>query len=241
MSQRNKNNSIVFLTTLSVYLGLVLVGGATPQVFAQQTGIISRQSKTAEIQTAKGECVETSIAEMLELLARYDINQVPLSFTYRVNYSEDKSPILEVLLTEGDKLFVESLRQIATCNINLHKQFENTKSQDKNSEESKEALLKALFPFSSVLYDYKANNQELVSNATFSFATNEEAKNYAQSAITQSRKVETLEPIAKNQLVNAFLKNTTIRYENNQVFIVTRLPRGSLDEILKQNAKAGNQ
>jgi len=34
MSGKNKNyNSIVFLTTLSVYLGLVLVGGA-PQVFA---------------------------------------------------------------------------------------------------------------------------------------------------------------------------------------------------------------
>ncbi len=35
MSQRNKNNSIIFLTTLSVYLGLVLVGGATPSVLAQ--------------------------------------------------------------------------------------------------------------------------------------------------------------------------------------------------------------
>ena len=31
MTTRNKNNSIIFLTTLSVYLGLVLVGG-TPSV-----------------------------------------------------------------------------------------------------------------------------------------------------------------------------------------------------------------
>ena len=35
MSQRNKNNSIIFLTTLSVYLGLVLVGGAMSPVLAQ--------------------------------------------------------------------------------------------------------------------------------------------------------------------------------------------------------------
>ena len=35
MSNKNKHNSIVFLTTLSVYLGLVLVG-ATPQVLAQK-------------------------------------------------------------------------------------------------------------------------------------------------------------------------------------------------------------
>lgn len=237
MSQRNKNNSIIFLTTLSVYLGLVLVG-ATPQVLAQQTEIISRQSKTAEIKGVKSDCSENSIADILELLARYDVNQIPLSFIYQVNYSESKSPSLEIHLAQGDKLFVESLRQIAACNINLLKEFENTKSQDKNLEEFKEAMLLALLPFNSVLYDYKANNQEIVSNATFSFATNDEAKNYAQSATTQSRKIEATEAIAKNRLVSAFLKNTTVRHENNQVFIVTRLPRGSLDELLKQDAKA---
>jgi len=35
MSNRKNYNSLVFLTTLSVYLGLVLVGGSTPSVLAQ--------------------------------------------------------------------------------------------------------------------------------------------------------------------------------------------------------------
>ena len=35
MSDKKKYNSIVFLTTLSVYLGLVLVGGAGSPVLAQ--------------------------------------------------------------------------------------------------------------------------------------------------------------------------------------------------------------
>jgi hypothetical protein len=35
VKERNKNNSIIFLTTLSVYLGLVLVGGAMSPVLAQ--------------------------------------------------------------------------------------------------------------------------------------------------------------------------------------------------------------
>lgn len=35
MNNRKNYNSIVFLTTLSVYLGLVLVGGATPSVLGQ--------------------------------------------------------------------------------------------------------------------------------------------------------------------------------------------------------------
>ncbi len=34
MTTRKGQNSILFLTTLGVYLGLVLVGGASPQVFA---------------------------------------------------------------------------------------------------------------------------------------------------------------------------------------------------------------
>jgi hypothetical protein len=35
VKERSKNNSIIFLTTLSVYLGLVLVGGAMSPVLAQ--------------------------------------------------------------------------------------------------------------------------------------------------------------------------------------------------------------
>lgn len=35
MKERNKNNSIIFLTTLSVYLGLVMVSGAMSPVLAQ--------------------------------------------------------------------------------------------------------------------------------------------------------------------------------------------------------------
>jgi hypothetical protein len=34
MTKSKNHNSIVFLTTLGVYLGLVLAGGASPQVFA---------------------------------------------------------------------------------------------------------------------------------------------------------------------------------------------------------------
>ncbi len=46
MNKRNKNNSIVFLTTLSVYLGLVLVG-APAHVLAQTalTGRIEVKDK----------------------------------------------------------------------------------------------------------------------------------------------------------------------------------------------------
>lgn len=46
---------------------------------------------------------------------------------------------------------------------------------------------------------------------------------------------------AENNLTKQLYENTKSTFENDQVFIVTRLPRGSLDEFLKQNAKAENK
>jgi NCAIR mutase (PurE)-related protein len=46
---------------------------------------------------------------------------------------------------------------------------------------------------------------------------------------------------AKNTLTKQVYENTKATSKNNQVFIVTRLPRGSLDALLKQDAKAENQ
>jgi hypothetical protein len=42
----------------------------------------------------------------------------------------------------------------------------------------------------------------------------------------------------ENTLTKELYENAKVTSENNQVFIVTRLPRGSLDELLKQDAKA---
>ena len=245
MIRREKNNSIIFLTTLSVYLGLVLVGGASPQVWAQQSDVISRQSKTSKIQSSKGDCPETSIAGILAILATYDVGQIPLGFTYRINYSEDKFPILEILLAEGDKSSVESLRRFVTCNVDLLRQIKNERSEDKDAKEFSEAIFFALIPYNSVLHDIKASNQEIVSKVTYSFSTDEQAKKYFtqlnQSATSHIKKVETPELTAESNSESIIVNNSTYQFENNQVFIVTRLPRGSLDKLVKQGAKANSK
>jgi hypothetical protein len=45
-----------------------------------------------------------------------------------------------------------------------------------------------------------------------------------------------IQQINNSQII--IYQSTEISKENNQVFIITRLPRGSLDELLKQDAKA---
>jgi hypothetical protein len=50
VSTRKGQNSILFLTTLGVYLGLVLAGGASPQVFAHPAATTRNFDITDEIE-----------------------------------------------------------------------------------------------------------------------------------------------------------------------------------------------
>lgn len=50
MSTRKSQNSILFLTTLGVYLGLVIAGGASPQVFAHPAATTRNFDITDEIE-----------------------------------------------------------------------------------------------------------------------------------------------------------------------------------------------
>ena len=50
MSTRKGQNSILFLTTLGVYLGLVIAGGASPQVFAHPAATTRNFDITDEIE-----------------------------------------------------------------------------------------------------------------------------------------------------------------------------------------------
>jgi hypothetical protein len=72
-----------------------------------------------------------------------------------------------------------------------------------------------------------------------------EISGYKSSPQKSKRFVERFNQVLKNYdlaedeiIVGQIYKYTSIKSENNQVLIVTRLPRGSLDELLKQDAKA---
>ena len=68
MTNNRKNNSILFLTTLGVYLGLMLVGGAAPQVFAH--GALARNF---ELQDE----IEVSARSVLEEIVLSKLHEPP--------------------------------------------------------------------------------------------------------------------------------------------------------------------
>jgi hypothetical protein len=247
MNNRNKNNSIIFLTTLSVYLGLVLVG-ATPSVLAQ-----AATTRTFNVQD--------------EIEVKDDLDKKPNDYD---GLEEDIKKIEDLDIATSILSFIINLKKLESIDklqpqedlifshIVSSEEFTTTAHTSQNSDVLNPWLKTAIEeitsntpPLFSWISDYTPNcNGELCredsirieSNAnefslTFLFtkSTPEKAKLAAEefNRVFVSKKVA-----LKNAVSVAVYENTKSISENNQVFIVTRLPRGSLDELLKQSAKA---
>ena len=79
------------------------------------------------------------------------------------------------------------------------------------------------------------NKNGFLSSFDFKKSTAGKAKIFAEELQKVFLIKEKYSPTLSAQLIYA---NTTAVTENNQVFIVTRLPRASIDEFLKEDAKA---
>ena len=88
----------------------------------------------------------------------------------------------------------------------------------------------------------KSGNVRIETNDTdFSLKVSFTKSNSAPFAALLNREFSLSALVAKNLLGKQLYENTKAVSENNQIFIVTRLPRGSLDALVKQGAKADNQ
>ena len=250
MSERNKNNSIIFLTTLSVYLGLVLVG-ATPQVLAQNgLSNFSQVKRDNKFICPNNGLVGDEIGK--------EINPFEYAFAER---------LIELIKSTDERIRI--VREIEQKTVTLPLFFKQTEfapyfkktgklEEDGWKNESSDwtsaahagqiAELHSLFlnplcdcsePSKQKIVlnssNLKIDNDWLNSEFTIKKASKQRADQLAES-LGQVFDLRTSS--STNQAVKEVYKKTQIRSENNQVFIVTRLPRGSLDELLKQDAKA---
>ena len=235
MNNRNKNNRIVFLTTLSVYLGLVLVGG-TPQVLAQ-----AATTRNFNVQD--------------EIEVRDDLDKKPEDS--EAEYSSAKDfPVLFIQLLNEIRTEAESGKYSAP--IQTEFDFQRTFSVSglrgnyrggtdisdldfyrfvNNAVNEK---FKSKISEVSDFIDRKSKSWQIqikVDNSDLSFKASFTKLNAASFVAFLNREFVSLGLSAENTLTRQVYENTKATSENNQVFIVTRLPRGSLDEFLK-NAKA---
>ena len=203
---------MVFLTTLSVYLGLVLVG-ATPPVMAH-AALTQRIEIQNEIETDDDldKNPDDEACSELEKNAENQLKQFGFSKHIAVDFAN---------------LIKDSITDFVVTNNEL------------NSSKNKIAFINFLLPSAkNIAFDptltFKITPEKSVSTYNFTYTLESPTEAYLlASAFDYGFKFENC--IAKDDKFRSLIySNAVTSHSNNQVFIVTRLPRASIDELLAE-------
>ncbi len=234
MTSRKNHNSIIFLTTLSVYLGLVLVGA--PSVLAQ-----AALTRNFDFQT------EIEVKDDLdnkpddEKLSANDFPLALVEFLNEIKQAVKNGELTLPLLTEfgaaGD--FIISGIGGSAIAVNA--------SDARLEKIVRDALSKKFYPKALALADYKKNEFSvlrvnlLADDTDLMLSVSFDKNNAARFAKFLNHKFSADAILAKNKTVKQIYKNTEAAAvgiaADNYISIVTRLPRGSLDALLTDSAK----
>jgi hypothetical protein len=235
VSNKNKHNSIVFLTTLSVYLGLVLIGA--PPILAQaaltrnfdiQNEIefkdnLDKKPNDEEVENSSKEDFPSLFAQLLNEI-KEDVGSGKIALSIKTNFR-----------------FEAYFNYSEMCNGSG---FGSEPSADKHlAKIVEDAFRQKIEPTTFELADYPTTSAKNIKLNLEANRTNLSLKisfgkfNAEQFAEFLNKKWSLSAISVEDTLTKQIYENTKATSENNQVFIVTRLPRGSLDELLN-NAKA---
>ena len=240
MSELKKHNSIIFLTTLSVYLGLVLVGGASSPILAQAA--LTRNFDIQEEIEYKDDLDKKPEDEKLDFsktlddyyysVAKFVIDLQRLHQIEKFDLGYDKFEIIEsagvFCKIDGDRArHGETAQRID--NYWLEPAITDAKHEfdrwnflsDCLKEDESETVFstRSDFRFS---YDKSELKIELP-------AFKSDNQRAGQLAEKFNRAFKDFQSDDENKIVGQTHKYTTIKSENNQVFLITNLPRASID------------
>lgn len=231
MSNRKNYNSIVFLTTLSVYLGLVLVGGATPSVLAQAATTRDFNIKNeivVEDDLDKKPDEDLFAQEIVELVR--DLNA--LSNGKKFDW-EAKSA-----LTIEDLGFCESDNSPSYLGSGLL----NRKISDifdKAGVEIGRKLFKKKSDFGlgdyysdfpeRISFKFSVENKNLNIETKINLENDEAAQSFANLIYTYLSQTQSLKDTTGTKIV---AENTKSKADGTNVLLVTNLPRASIDSLL---------
>lgn len=247
MTNRKNNNSIIFLTTLGVYLGLLLVGGSAPQVFAH-----SAMTRNFEITD------EIEVKDDLD--NKPDDERTPLTISLEV-YLQDVEYFLAGLrkLNKNGKFdlandtFEVSQSTLLPCipantvgsytaasfvtkNESLRPTLEWFSKRLTDGYSLADCLPHERFPGKEVAasnFKLKFDEKELSLEVAVKKSSSETAKIFAGDL---EKTLRLYDKTAKNAVVREIFSSTTLRTKNDQVFVVTRLPRASIDPLIAKDA-----
>lgn len=232
MNNRKNYNSIVFLT---VYFGLVLVG-ATPQVLAQAAMTRQFDIKTEiefkdnlDKKPDENDLFALPIVNLVQELNKFSENK---QFDWN---AKNEFQIESLGISESNDL--PSFMGIGSINRSVDQALEKIGIEIARKLFSRKTAVGLGNFYSHVInYKFRIDNKSLIINAAVGDTSNydknvqpfvNELNNYLAQTISNSKQ-------PKQKIV---AKHTTITFKSNQVFLVTRLPRASIDELLAKNAQ----
>lgn len=212
MTNRKNHNSIIFLTTLSVYLGLVLVG-ATPQISAQTVKQSVDKNVVNFLAPGAGMVFTFDLNPIIELNRLVSKEALPVEISGKLVPLSQEVTHWEIISAKGNQDVLDFLRKEFFSPLQVSPPafgFLQTKENFQSIEVDRDDIT---FVRNIVFVDQK--------NAVYIEKCYRWIIDYAKS------------PTADKKIAgNPYITNTQVRAENNQVFIVTRLPRGSIESLL---------
>ncbi len=229
MNTRKINNSILFLTTLGVYLGLVLVGGAAPQVFAhgaltrpfelkdeiEVTDDLEKKPDDEQALEAYASALESIFVTACEINDTFPLLVEQGRYDFDTYYGINSTGRIEGISHLGKGVdsgkYTPSIRD-------LYKSFPHATEADSKP-------FRLVFAVEPQTFEFKvAFAQDLNADAVH--------LSHAYTALLLTLKERHIS--AARMLI---YESTQISSKENQVFIVTRLPRAALDPLLAKDAK----
>lgn len=232
MSNRKNYNSIFFLT---VYLGLVLVG-ATPQVLAQAAMTRQFDIKSEIVigdDLDKKPDEDLFLSSVVNLVKELDKISQKGEFDWNV---KDELQIEDLSICEGEKypsyLSFGSITEEADKVIKEFAVELARKAFSERCDHNSESLDSQKLDF-----DFALNNRDLIIKTKISgdYDIPLKVKSFVNNLTANLSRIKASKKATSEKVV---AENTKILTENDQVFIVTRLPRGSIDAVLyRKSAK----
>lgn len=233
MSNGKNHNSVIFLTTLGVYLGLVLVG-ATPQVLAQATPVGDKSEsefrKNNRLEFEKPISDDNLFVPQLIRLVNALNTSVDFGWNEKVAFT-----IEELAFCESD--YSPAYMGSGAVNEGLYKIFSDF-GIPLGREIAKRKSAKGFGDVYShqISFDFSIEDSGISVKTTIHSKTPKENDAFVVEFNDYfARFASATSPLkGKGKVI---YDGTKISSANDQIFIVTNLPRAGLDSLLAKDAK----
>ena len=249
MSHRKNHNPIVFLTTLGVYLGLVLVGGAAPQVLAHSATTRNYFEITDEIEVKddldrnpgdEASTLVESVGVYLQDVELFLYSLRRLSAERKFDLTRDTFRVGQSTLLPcipANKIGSYTADSFETSNEAIRPWLETFSKRLTDGYSLPDCLPNRQFDggeATSSRFEFRLDRAELA----IEVAVKKGSPGAAKLLFTElSRTLRQLKPSTAVDLRGRIYENTSFHHQSDQVLVITRLPRAALGALLAKDAE----